>query len=185
MPICASITKGYTNACAGIKVGAKQLFLGNWSTFANQITLDADREITDLPVATLFRVEGLRNSMGVTENPEINLDLGTIRYIQNATVKVGDIDADKHLEILGKYAKTKLVVFVQLASDKIICFGRENGCYISQANASSGVTNGDLNGYDLIFTAEEPNQSPFCEAFTTEPFDNYAPNITVTPDFNS
>lgn len=184
MPICSAITKGYTASCIGATPGAKNLYLGNWSTFNGEITLDADREITDLPTATLYRIEGLRNSMGATDNVTSNIDLGTQVFNQQAFVKISDIDADKHLEILGKYSKTKLVVFVQLANDKIVCLGREKGCYMSQGNAQSGLTTADFIGYDLIFTAEEPNQAPFCQAFTTQPFDNYA-GITVTPDFNS
>lgn len=179
-----SVTTGFITSCLDGIAGVKNIFVANWATFNNEVTLNASREITDLPTATLYRYEGLRNSMSVTDTPTPNIDNGTLYFVQNVTMKIGKLELEKHNEILGILGRAKLIIFVQLESDKIVCIGREKGAYLSAGNAGSGLAKGDLDGYELTFTAEEPNQAPFCQAFTTEPFDNYA-GITVTPDFNA
>jgi hypothetical protein len=184
MPITCSLSRGFINPCLDGVGGAKQIFIANWSTFANQITLNSSREITNLPTATLYRIEGLRNSISVTDSPTPNVENNTLFFTQTVTVKLGKMELEKHNEVLGVYARARMIIFVQLESDEIICIGRESGCFLTAGSAGSGLAKGDLNGYELTFTAEEPVQAPYCQAFTTEPFDNYA-DITVTPDFNA
>lgn len=179
-----TLSQGFITGCLDGIAGVKNIFFGQWATFNGEVTLNASREITALPTATLYRYEGLRNSMSVSDVPTPSIENGTLYFAQSVTLKIGKLELDKHNEILGILSRAKTIIFVQLESDKIICIGREKGAFLSAGNATSGAAKGDFEGYELTFTAEEPNQAPYCQAFTTEPFDNY-PDITVTPDFNA
>jgi hypothetical protein len=60
--------------------------------------------------------------------------------------------------------------------------GRTDGAFLTAGTYQSGKAKGDLNGYTLTLTAEEPDQPFFLEAYTSTPFDNFV-SITVDPAY--
>ena len=75
-------------------------------------------------------------------------------------------------------SKAKLIVFVQLYDDQIVCVGRTDGAFLNAGSYQSGKAKGDLNGYQFTLNAQEPGQPDFLEAYTAVPFDNFT-GITV------
>jgi hypothetical protein len=75
-------------------------------------------------------------------------------------------------------AKNRLAVFVQDNNDNIFMIGRNDGAEVTAMTTSTGVAKGDLNGYTVTITAEEPNKAYLLEPFTSVPFDNFD-DITV------
>jgi len=84
------------------------------------------------------------------------------------------------LELLSK---AKVAVFVRLYDDQIMMVGKTDGAFLTAGTYQSGKAKGDLNGYTLTLTAEEPNQPDFLEDYTNYPFDNFTPEITVNPPY--
>jgi hypothetical protein len=77
----------------------------------------------------------------------------------------------------------KVAVFVRLYDDQIMMIGRTDGAFLTAGTYQSGKAKGDLNGYQITLTAEEPNQPDFLQDYTTYPFDNFVPEITVNPTY--
>ena len=63
-----------------------------------------------------------------------------------------------------------------------MAFGLQRGMDVTSNEASSGTSTGDLQGYTITFTGDEPESAPFLDAYTTNPFDNFA-GITVSPAY--
>jgi hypothetical protein len=79
-------------------------------------------------------------------------------------------------------SKAKLIVFVRLYDDQILMVGRTDGAFLTAGSYQSGKAKGDLNGYQITVNAQEPAQPDFLEAYTADPFDNFA-TITVDPAY--
>jgi len=109
--------------------------------------------------------------------PTANLENGTLYYEQTVELTLGKLSNVKKKE-LENMSKAKLIVFVQLYDDQIVCAGRTDGAFLTAGSYQSGKAKGDLNGYQITLNAQEPGQPDFLEPFTSVPFDNFA-GITV------
>lgn len=177
------LTKGYTLGCKDALGGIKDIYLGNLSDFATGITFDnVTGEIDGLPTATLYRYQLARNSSSANEVATLDESNGTAFWLQTITAQVRTLSQDKRNE-LENAARANPIVFVRDVNNKIFVYGRQLGTTFGWT-AQTGQAKGDLNGYILNITAEEPEPAEFVEQYTTEPFDNFA-GITVTPGENS
>ena len=182
MPSC-TLTQGFLTDCLDGIAGARGIFFANYSDLESQLTIDNDGIVTDIPVVTLYRYTGTKNSISAGNAPVPSRENGTMYYNHTATIKVPKQNATKHKEILGILARARVVAFVWLASNEIIMLGYEDGLFLDPAsNAGSGLAKGDFEGYDLTFIGEEPNQGRFLQAYTQFPFDNYV-DVTLDPPF--
>jgi hypothetical protein len=103
-------------------------------------------------------------------------------YAQTVTAVVGRMNADKRKELFLA-SRANPIVFVRDSLDQIWCVGRLEGTTFN-TTAQSGTAKGDLNGYNIEIVAEERYPAEKLEAFTDEPFDNFA-GITVSPSYAS
>jgi hypothetical protein len=174
-----NLTRGFTLDCNEGVGGVKEIYIGNWSAFATGVTFDVDGFIDDLPTATVMPYQPNRNTGAVTITPQSNLENGTLYYDQVVEFSLGKLDNDKKKE-LELLSKAKVAVFVRLYDDKIMMVGRTDGAFLTAGTYQSGKAKGDMNGYMVTLTAQEPNQPDFLLAYTTEPFDNFG-DITVGP----
>lgn len=179
--MACDLTKGFLLECLEGVGGAKELFIVNWEDVSGGITFDATTgEIDDLPVATLYRYQPLRNSITFTDTGTQSVENGTVFYAQSLVARLSGMDAikRKELEILGR---AKVAVFIRLFNDKIVMMGRTDGAFAS-INWQSGAAKGDFSGPEITFTAEERVPAEYLEAYTSLPFDNF-PDITVSPAY--
>jgi hypothetical protein len=82
---------------------------------------------------------------------------------------------------LENMSKAKLIVFIQLYDDQIVCVGRTDGAFLTTGSYQSGKAKGDLNGYQITVNAQEPGQPDFLEPYfpaSDIPFSNFT-GITV------
>ena len=173
-----NLTRGFLLDCNEGVGGVKDIYIGKWSDFASGIETDGAGLIDVLPTATLYPYQANRNTGGVTITPNANLENGTLYYTHAVEMTLGKLDNDKKIE-LENLAKTRVAVFVRLFDDKIMMIGRNDGCFLTAGTFGSGKARADLNGYQITLTAEEPNQPDFLTQYTTVPFDNFSPEITV------
>jgi len=172
------LTRGFLLECNEGVGGVKEVFLANWIDFQANITEDANGLIDGLPTATIYRYQPNRNTGAVTITPTPNLENGTLYYVQAVEFTLGKLDNDKKKE-LELLSKAKVAVFVRLYDDKIMMVGRTDGAFLTAGTYQSGKAKGDLNGYTLTLTAEEPAQPYFLEQWSVYPFDNFVGSITV------
>lgn len=171
------LTRGFLLDCNEGVGGVKEIFIGNWQQFASGITFDVDGKIEELPESNVFRYQPNRNTGSCTITPTPNLENGTLYYVHAVEMTLGKLTNDKKKE-LELLSKAKVAVFVRLYDDQIMMVGRTDGAFLTAGTYQSGKAKGDLNGYTLTLTAEEPNQPDFLLPYTTTPFDNY-PDVTV------
>jgi hypothetical protein len=177
-----NLTKGFLLDCNEGVGGVKEIFIANWGAFESGVTTDVGTGLIDgLPTATVFRYQPNRNTGAITITPTPNLENGTLYYVQAVELTLGKLanDKKKELELLSK---AKVAVFVRLYDDQIMMVGRTDGAFLTAGTYQSGKAKGDLNGYTLTLTAEEPDQPFFLEAYTSTPFDNFG-SITVDPAY--
>jgi hypothetical protein len=177
------LTQGFTTDCLEGIGGVKEIFFQNWEDFNGGITFDGTTgEIDALPTATLYRYVPLKNSASFTETPTPSAENGTLFYAQSVTLRLGKLDATKRKE-LNLMVRAKLVCFVRLFSNQIVIVGRQSGCFLTGGVWQTGQANGDFSGYEIVVSADEVLPGEFTEAYTSQPFDNFA-GITVSPAYS-
>ena len=181
------LSTGFLLDCNEGVGGVKEIFIAKWNYFAAGVTQDGDGIITAFNVAapvTLYRYQPNRNTGAVTITPTASLENGTLFFSQSIELTLGKLDNDKRKE-LENLSKAKVAVFVRLYDDQIMMCGTTDGCFLTAGTYQSGKAKGDLNGYTLTLTAEEPTQPLFLEEPTPgdTPFSNFAPNIVVSPAY--
>lgn len=179
-----TLTQGFQTDCLEGLGGAKEIFLANWSEFDGGITIDGTTAMIDgLPTATLYRYVPLKNSIEWNEVPTPNAENGTLFYANQLTFRMGGLDYVKRKEF-ALLAKAKLIAFVRLYSDKIVCVGREQGLFLSGGQWGSGKALSDFAGYEFQLASDQASPCEYLEAFTTNPFDNFV-TVTVSPGYAS
>ena len=182
--MACNLSSGFTTDCLEGLGGAKEIFLANWSEFDGGITIDGTtQEIDGLPTATLYRYVPLKNSIEWLETPTPNAENGTLFYANQLTFRMGGLTAAKRKEFQN-LAKAKLIAFVRLYSDKIVCLGREQGLFLSGGQWGSGKALSDFSGYEFQLSSDQATPCEYVEAYTTNPFDNFV-DITVSPGYAS
>lgn len=164
--------------------GVKNVYFANWEFFASGVTLDLNGIIDGLPGVAgsvdVFQYQPNRNTGALTVVPTANLENGTLYYDQTVELTLGKLTNAKKQE-LEQMSKAKLIVFVQLYDNQIVCVGRTDGAFLTTGSYQSGKAKGDLNGYQITVNAQEPNQPDFLEEYfpvNDVPFANFA-GITV------
>jgi hypothetical protein len=176
------LERGFLLECNEGVGGVKNVFIANWDFFSSGITIDAPTGIIDgLPGTAgsvdVFQYQPNRNTGGLTVVPTANLENGTLYYDQSVEITLGKLSNNKKKE-LENMSKAKLIVFVQLYDNQIVCVGRTDGAFLTTGSYQSGKAKGDLNGYQFTLNAQEPGQPDFLDDYSTVPFDNFT-GITV------
>lgn len=187
---CAT-TRGFTLDCNEGVGGVKEVFIQNWSKFQAGVIQDTNGIITEFTTTapiTLWRYQPNRNTGALTVTPTPNLENGTLYYVQTVEMTLGKLENEKRkeLEILSK---AKVAVFVRLYDDQILMIGTTDGAFLTAGTYQSGKAKGDLNGYTLTLTAEEPTQPLFLDQYDAAagetPFSNFSPDIVVSPSYTA
>jgi hypothetical protein len=183
--MACNLTNGFLLECNEGVGGVKEIFIGNWEQFQTGIgflTTPSDvTYINELPTSDLFRYQPNRNTGALTVTPTPNLENGTLYYSQVVELTLGKLAPDKKKE-LENLSKAKVAVFVRLYDDQILMVGRTDGAFLTAGTYQSGKAKGDLNGYQITLTAEEPNQPDFLTEYTDYPFDNFN-DVDIVPAY--
>ena len=173
------LQRGFILACNEGVGGVKDVYLANWEDFEDGIQFNVDGEISVLPTANLYRYQPNRNTGACTTTPTPNLENGTLYYTQTVEFTLGKLELAKKIE-LENMSKAKVIAFVRMYDDQIMCVGRTDGAFLTAGTYQTGKAKGDLNGYQITITAEEPNQPDFLKAPVpaAAPFSNFS-GITV------
>jgi len=178
------LTQGFLLQCNEGVGGVKEIFIQNFEEFGGGVTINGDGVITAInvdPNTPLYRYQPNRNTGAITITPTPNLENGTLYYVQAVELTLGKLAPDKKKE-LELLSKAKVVAFVRLYDDQIMMVGRTDGAFLTAGTYQSGKAKGDLNGYQITLTAEEPGQPDFLDEYTTLPFDNFT-DLVVTPPY--
>lgn len=157
------ISSGVALGCSDGIGGIKKIYIAGGAGSANGgitgVTYDVDGAITGSSVSsgtTLYGFELKRNTSSLSQNTTKNFENGTIYWEQVLTAVLYKYDQDKRnlLGTLGQNDQLQIIAIDQ--NDVQYYLGQVNGMYLSGGSAATGTAYGDRNGFELIFTGQEP-----------------------------
>lgn len=155
------ITSGFTLGCRDNAGGIKNLYILSGSVAS--VTGAANGLISDISGSgEFFKFELFRQTSDFAEAISSTPENGTVFYDQtlNATFFKMQSATRNQVRVLAKNPDLKIIVETNNGSvDGVGTFfymGQENGAQLLSGQAQTGTAFGDLNGYSLTFSAQEP-----------------------------
>lgn len=155
------ITSGFTLGCRDNSGGIKNLFIlsGSISSVA-----DASEGLINSISGSgeFFQFELFRQTSDFTEAISSTPENGTVFYEQtvNATFFKLQSATRNQVRVLAKNPDLKIIVETNNGSvdgvGRYWLLGEENGVQLLSGTGQTGTAFGDLNGYTLTFTGQEP-----------------------------
>lgn len=152
--------------------GVKNLYVGEHANLSG-ITKDADDKITDVDAVTVYRAK-LKNGTaeyGGTDagNPENN----AAAINQELSFPVFLLAAATRKELNSWRKNPALFVIIEDMNGSFLLLGEVNGLECTVEDKAGKVA-GDMNGYMVVFSGEEPNMASHIDDPST------IANITIT-----
>ena len=154
--ISSGVQLGCSDGIGGIK---KIYIVGGANGDITSVATSTDGSITGSTVAsgtTLYGFELKRNTSSLSQNVTKSFENGTIFFEQVLTAVFFKYDQDKRnqLKILSQNDAIQIIAIDQ--NDVQYYLGETNGMYLSGGSAATGTAYGDRNGFEFIFTGQEP-----------------------------
>jgi hypothetical protein len=157
------ISSGEVLGCSDGIGGIKKIYIvggaGSFDGGVTGYTYDVNGAITGATSTTgttIYGFELKRNTSSLSQNTTKNFENGTIYWEQVLTAVFYKYDQDKRnqLKILGQNDQLQIIAVDQ--NDTQYWLGQTNGMYLSGGSAATGTAYGDRNGFEMIFTGQEP-----------------------------
>ena len=164
--ISSGVQLGCSDGIGGIKkiyiVGDTGSTVGGVTGF----TYNADGAVTgatSAPGTTLYGFQLKRNTSSLSQNTTKNFENGTVYWEQVLTAILFKYDQTKRdqLLLLGHNDQLQIIGIDQ--NDTQYLLGQVNGMYLSGGSAATGTQYGDRNGFEMIFTGQEPEPARVIE----------------------
>lgn len=130
---------------------------------------------------TMYRYELLKNTGSFVQNINDTMANGGLFYNQVLTIQFPKLDAVTNDE-LNDLLKNRLAVVIRDSNNNTHIMGYNDGAEATGGSLNTGAAKGDLQGYELIFTAEEAQPAPFFIDMQEGSADTPGFDITVTTD---
>jgi len=167
--MACDITAGFTLPCRDNTGGIKNIYILSGSVAG--LTGEENGLITDISGSgTFYKFELTRQTGDYTETINASLENGTVYYEQvvNAPFHKLQSSTRNQIKVLAQNPNLKVIVETNNGSDatagKFFYLGQNNGLSLSGGTGATGTAFGDMNGYTLTFTGQEP--LPACEVQT-------------------
>jgi len=177
--MACNISLGYNEPCKDSIAGLQAVYFMNFNT--GSFTLNATDVVTAFPSgSTVFKYE-LKGTNGYTETVNTSRDNGTTFFSQELSLQIKKLAAEqtKELKLLA-YSRPKIIVHTRNGDALLV--GRLEGADMTGGTINTGTAYGDLYGYTLVFTGQEPLPANFISGSTVaNPFAavGNAPAITL------
>lgn len=159
--MACDITSGFALGCRDNSGGIKAIYILSGSVAG--IT-DSGNEITDISGSGVFYQFDLqRGTSDFTETINGSTENGTVFYeaTVNATFAKMQTSLRNQVKVLAQNPDLKIIAETNNndSGSKFVYIGRTNGAQLNAGQSQSGTALGDLNGYTLTFTSQEPDPS--------------------------
>lgn len=177
MPICSALTSGRELQCKDSVGGIRKIF---FAQSLGTLSIDSNEIIDDITATTVYQYDLPNQTGSFTQTIQTSAENGTVFFEQAVNIKLNKLTTADRNEI-KVLAQENLYIFVFDANNNLFLVGEENLAQCTAGTIQTGTNRGDMNGYDLTFTAYEriparyltQNDSPF-QGLTTPA------NITIT-----
>lgn len=160
MPAGCNITAGFQLGCRDNTGGVKRAYILSGSVDEVTATNSLISGITGS--GSFFAFDQVRQTANYTETINSSVENGTIFYEQSLTLqfhKYQDTLQDM-INTLGDNPELRIILETNNGSednaDRFFYLGEFNGLTLSAGSGQTGTAFGDLNGYSLTFTGQEP-----------------------------
>ena len=155
------ITSGFALSCRDNTGGIKNLYILSGSI--TSITDASEGLIEEISGSgEMFQYELFRQTSDFSEAINATPENGTVFYEQNVNATFFKLQSAtrNQIRVLAKNPELKIVVETNNGSvdnvGRYWLLGEENGVQLLSGTGQSGTAFGDLNGYTLTFTGQEP-----------------------------
>jgi len=160
--MACTLTKGRKLACKDAVGGIKAIYLAEYGTLGTA-TIASTGYVTAFSLTnyTLYQFD-VKSASGLEQTINSSDDNGTTFYEQVLTLVLTKLDPETQVQ-LQLIIANRPHVFVQDNNGNYMAVGMTRGT-TTTGTISSGVALGDLNGYSLTITAQEPLMAQFVTA---------------------
>jgi len=155
------ITSGFTLGCRDNTGGIKNLYILSGSI--DTVTDASEGLISGITGSgEFFKYELFRQTSDFSEAISATPENGTVFYEQTVNAVFFKLQSDtrNQVRVLAKNPDLKIIVETNNGSEdgvgKYWLLGQENGVQLLSGTGATGTAFGDLNGYSLTFTGQEP-----------------------------
>jgi hypothetical protein len=152
------LTTGRKLPCKDAVGGIKQVFFVDYGTLGNATITNGVVSAFSGTTWTAYQYD-VKSASGLEQTITSSNDNGTTFYEQSLTLVLTKLDALSQQE-LQKVIVARPHVFIQDNNGNYLAVGMTRGCD-TNGTISTGVALGDLNGYTLTITAQEPLMAQF------------------------
>ena len=155
------ITSGFTLGCRDNTGGIKNLYILSGSI--DTVTDASEGLINGISGSgEFFKYELFRQTSDFSEAISATPENGTVFYEQTVNAVFFKLQSNtrNQVRVLAKNPDLKIIVETNNGSEdgvgKYWLLGEQNGVQLLSGTGASGTAFGDLNGYSLTFTGQEP-----------------------------
>lgn len=157
--MACDLSSGRAKGCKDAIGGVKEILLCAFADVAyGAVTAGAISDITS--DTTFYRWAVTKNSASLAQNIQSSVENGTLFFEQVLTVNMAKQEAAVTAE-LTNVLRNCLSIIVRDNNDNWHVIGLTRSVEATGGNIGTGAATGDLNGYNLVFTAEEAAPAPF------------------------
>ena len=181
--MACDISIGRNEPCKDSIGGLQGVYFINFNT--GSYTLNATDQVTAFPSGATAYFYQLKGTNGYTETVNTSRENGTTFFQQALSLQLKKLSAEQTKEFkLLAYGRPKIVAWTRNGESLLI--GRLEGADMTAGTDSTGVAYGDLFGYTMTFTGNEPLPANFISGSTsTNPFAAVGNAPTVVYGSNS
>jgi len=155
------MSTGRKLACKDAVGGVQKVFFADYGTLGTATISGGIVTAFSGASYTLFQYD-VKSASGLEQTITSSNDNGTTFFEQTLTLVLTKLDAPTQVE-LAKVIATRPHVFIQDNNGNYLAVGMTRGCDVN-GTISTGVALGDLNGYSLTITGQEPLMAQFITA---------------------
>lgn len=165
---CSITINGRAFPCKTGIGGIKQVWIaewtdGMWDAVSSGSIPDASSAVT------FYGFELTKNSGSLQQTINSSMENGTIFFSQVVTAVLPILTAADNAELYD-LMKSRVSIIVEDNNGNKLVMGHTQGVEISGGEIGTGTAKGDLNGYNLQFTAEEAIPAPHLGAAASVTF---------------
>jgi hypothetical protein len=185
------LTSGRIRGCKDAIGGVKAIFvcpheeLGEL-TFTNDANGGgvSPQYISNIGETTLYKIDLPKHTASFTQEITSSVENGTVFWTQTVAIQLHKLDRATRAE-LYLHAINRLAIFVLDNNDNLFLVGRLDGAEVTEGSWETGTVKGDVNGYNMTYTAEERYPADYVIATdgvneADYPFDNITTPANVT-----
>jgi len=178
--MACTLTKGRKLACKDAVGGIKAVYLAEYGTLGTA-TIAATGYVTNFSLTnySLYKFD-VKSASGLEQTINSSEDNGTTFYEQVLTLVLTKLDPETQVQ-LQLIIANRPHVFIQDNNGNYLAVGMTRGT-MTTGTISTGVALGDLNGYSLTITGQEPLMAQFVTAaLVTDKIAGGATPTQITP----